>query len=170
MFRKGPAMLQLKSSAAGAVLLLSLLLSGCLPREPLPYSPNYSSVTLVDESKAAEPGAVHKVQARRTRQQATTVGVPDACITPDVTEQPLYLPPGCANNLNLQMMLERPKDLVQGRQPGPAAAAPTVRAAQRYLYEGTEAERRTGGKSDQSKRERPTTPPPTQPGARIDGN
>ena len=168
MFRKGAAMLQLKSSVSGAVLL-SLVLSGCLPYEPLPYSPNYSRVTLADDSRPpAESRAVHKVQARRAR-QATTVGVPDACITPDVTEQPLYLPPGCANNLNLQMMVERPKDLVQGRQPGPAAAAPTVRAAQRYLYEGTEAERRTG-KTDQPRRERPTTPPPTQPGARIDGN
>jgi hypothetical protein len=167
MFRKAPAM-QLKSSTCGAVLLMSLVLSGCLPHEPLPYSPNYSHITLVDESRPpVEPRAAHK--ARRAP-QATTVVAPDACITPDVTEQPLYLPPGCANNLNLQMMVERPKDLVQGRQPGPAAAAPTVRAAQRYLYEGTEAERRTGGKADQSKRERPTTPPPTQPGARIDGN
>jgi len=159
-------MLQLKSSAAGAVLFMSLVLGGCLPHEPLPYSPNYSRVTMVDELPP-EPGAVRKAKARRSA-EATTVVVPDACITPDVTEQPLYLPPGCANNLNLQMMVEHPKDLGQGRQPGPAAAAPTVRAAQRYLYEGTEAERRTGGKSEQQKR--PPTPPPTQPGARIDGN
>ena len=170
MVRKGPVMLQLKCSVSAAALLLSLVLSGCLPHEPLPYSPNYSRVTMVDEPNAsADPSAVRKAKARRSA-EATTVGVPDACITPDVTEQPLYLPPGCANNLNLQMMVERPKDLVQGRQPGPAAAAPTVRAAQRYLYEGTEAERRTGGKTDQQKRERPTTPPPTQPGARLDGN
>lgn len=159
-------MLQLKS--ASVVLFMSFVLSGCLPHEPLPYSPNYSRITLIDESKApVEPGRVHKT---RRAHQATAVGVPDACITPDVTEQPLYLPPGCANNLNLQLMVERPRDLVQGRQPGPAAAAPAARAAERYLYEGTEAERRTGGKTDQSKRGRPTTPPPTQPEARIDGN
>ena len=167
MSRKGPVMLQLKS-ASSLALLTGLLLGGCLPHEPLPYSPNYSRLTLVDESRAAEPGAVHKAKARPVR-QATTVGVPDACVTPDVTEQPLYLPPGCANNLNLQIMVERPRDLVQGRQPGPAAAAPTVRAAERYLYEETEAERRTG-KTDQSRRQRPTTPPPTQPGAKTDGN
>src|SRR5215813_15111655 len=87
MVRKGPAMLQLKSSAAGAVLFMSLVLTGCLPHEPLPYSPNYSRVTMVDEPNTpADPRAVHKAKARRPA-EATTVGVPDACITPDVTEQ-----------------------------------------------------------------------------------
>lgn len=156
-----------KSSAFGAVIVVSLVVSGCLPHEPLPYSPNFSRVTLVDDESKA-PVKVRKGKAHGAP-QAQTVGVPDACITPDVTEQPLYLPPGCANNLNLQMMVERPRDLVQGRQPGPAAAAPTVRAAQRYLYEGTEGERRTG-RTDQKKGQRPTTPPPTQPEARTDGN
>ena len=149
----------LRAKAFGTMIVMSLVLSGCLPHEPLPYSPNYSRITLVDES-----GAAHKRQTRGAR-QVQTVGVPDACITPDVTEQPLYLPPGCANALNLQLMVERPRDLVQGRQPGAAEAAPAVRAARRYLYEETEAERRSG-KVDQPRRGPPPTPPPTQPGVR----
>ena len=161
-------MLQAKSPASLAMIFASIVLSGCLPHEPLPYSPNYSRIALVDESNApAKSAAVRKGQARAAR-QVPTVGVPDACITPDVTEQPLYLPPGCANNLNLQMMVERPRDLVQGRRSGPAEAAPAVRAAQRYLNEGTEAEQRAG-RLEPRRRERPTTPPPTQPGATIDG-
>jgi len=151
-------MLRAKSSASGTVILMSLALSGCLPHEPLPYSPNYSRITLADES-----GAAHKRQTRGARQ--VQVGVPDACVTPDVAEQPLYLPPGCANALNLQLMVERPRDLVQGRQPGAAEAAPAVRAARRYLYEETEAERRSG-KVDQPRRGPSATPPPTQPGVR----
>jgi hypothetical protein len=121
------------------VVPLGFLLTACL-YEPLPYSPNYSRVTLVDPPGATlGPG---KVQS--PPRQARDVMVPDACVTPDVAEQPVYLPSGCANNLNLQLMVERPQDLVEGRRSGPAAAAPTVRAAQRYLYGGTEAERRAG--------------------------
>jgi hypothetical protein len=138
---------------------LSLLLSACL-HEPLPYSPNYSRVTLVDPPSApAKPG---KVQTRS--RQARDVMVPDACLTPDVAEQPVYLPAGCANNLNLQLMVEQPQDLAQGRRSGPAAAAPTVRAAQRYLYGGTEAERRAG-RLDPSREQpaAPTLPQGTRP-------
>jgi hypothetical protein len=133
---------------------LACLLSACL-HEPLPYSPNYSRMTLVDPaSPPAKPGKVHTPP-----RQARDVMVPDACVTPDVAEQPVYLPSGCANNLNLQLMVERPQDLVEGRRSGPAAAAPTVRAAQRYLYGGTEAERRAGRL--EQPREQP--PPPSMP-------
>ena len=139
-------------------MLLGLLLTGCL-HDPLPYSPNYSDITLTDPADAPAPaGSAHKKhRAARNARQAPTVLVPDACITPDVAEQPLYLPPGCANNLNLQVMVERPKDLVRGRQPGPAAAAPAVRAAQRYLYGGTEAERRSGRLETPREQSAPTT-------------
>lgn len=126
-------------------LPLGLLLAGCL-HDPLPYSPHYSSIALADPADVPAKGeAPRKGQrAPRNAPRAQTVLVPDACVTPDVAEQPLYLPPGCANNLNLQIMVEQPKDLGRGRQPGPATAAPAVRAAQRYLYGGTEAERRSG--------------------------
>lgn len=145
-----------------SMLASSLLLGACL-HEPLPYSPNYSHVTLTDESevlanpgKGYDKGVIPPRRAARTVRQAQTVLVPDACITPDTAEQPVYLPSGCANNLNLQLMVEQPRDLVQGRQPGPAAAAPSVRAAQRYLYGATEAERRAG-KLDAA-RDQPTSP------------
>jgi hypothetical protein len=46
------------------------------------------------------------------------------------------LPPGCANAYNLLMMAEREDDLLRGRRLGPAAAAPSARAAQKYLYGG----------------------------------
>jgi hypothetical protein len=46
------------------------------------------------------------------------------------------LPPGCANAYNLLMMAEREDDVVRGRRLGPAAAAPSARAAQKYVYGG----------------------------------
>ncbi|WP_343315012.1 hypothetical protein AAIB41_15985 [Brucella sp. BE17] len=94
-------------------------------RDPLPYSPNYHMTT------AGSGNMVRKGYDK----QPNTHGrlVPDACVKPDVVEDPLYLPPGCANNLNLQMMVERQSDLVDGRTTGPAMAAPVVRAARRVI-------------------------------------
>lgn len=109
--------------------LAAILLSGCqnsAERDPLPYSPNYHVAA------ASSSGAVRKGYER---QEAGRL-VPDACVTPDVTEDPLYLPPGCANNMNLQLMVERESDLVHGRKTGPAMAAPVVRAA-RNSIDGT---------------------------------
>jgi hypothetical protein len=157
-----------------SMLASSLLLGACL-HEPLPYSPNYSHVTLTDESevlahpgKGYDKGVIPPRPAARKVRQAQTVLVPDACITPDTAEQPVYLPSGCANNLNLQIMVERPKELVQGRRPGPATAAPTVRAAERYLYEGTDSERRAA--RFQTRAEPPPAPssPSLPQGSRTD--
>jgi hypothetical protein len=136
-------MIDSKISAASAIVLLGWAVAGCLPHEPLPYSPNYTRVTLVDP-----PGsnAVYKAPdesgAKYVRRSghAWTGLVPDACVTPDVAEQPFYLPSGCANSLNLQVMVEHQRDLVRGRRPGPPAAAPVAQAAERYLYGATEAE------------------------------
>jgi hypothetical protein len=162
-------MFQIPIKVRGLTIAIATMLGGCLPHEPLPYSPHYSSIGLVDSTPAVESpvGKARNKQHARSRkspQSNRTVLVPDACITPDRTEQSVYLPPGCANNLNLQLMVERPRDLVQGRRPGPAAAAPTVRAAEQYLYGGTEAERRTG----KAKQEPTITPPPTPQGSRTD--
>ena len=149
-----------------AILALGVVLAGCLPHEPLPYSPHYSRIKLADAAHAPAVQKGHDVPpaaAPHHARRAQTVVVPDACITPDVAEQPLYLPPGCANNLNLQMMVERPADLGQGRRPGPAAAAPAVRAAQRYLYGGTEAERRAGKREQREQPAPPSLPQGTRP-------
>lgn len=106
-----------------AIGLVALALAGCqnsAERDPLPYSPNYHM------TKAAGP--VRKGYEPQNRRL-----VADACVTPDVVEDPLYLPPGCANNTNLQLMVERESDLVRGRRTGPAMAAPVVRAARRVI-------------------------------------
>lgn len=147
----------------GLAILAGLALAGCM-HQPLPYSPNYSRITLADDV-AVRGGAVHKgydvppPRAARVARRSRTVIVPDACITPDVAAQPVYLPSGCANNLNLQIMVERPGDLFRGRNPGPAEAAPTVRAAQRYLYGGTEWERRFGRLAREDEQQPPAAPP-----------
>lgn len=107
-----------------ALALAALALAGCqnsAARDPLPYSPNYHMVR--------NSGAVSKGYENETAGRL----VPDACVTPDVTEDPMYLPPGCANNMNLQLMVERQSDLVQGRRTGPAMAAPVVRAARNSI-------------------------------------
>ena len=43
------------------------------------------------------------------------------------------LPPGCANAVNLARSVERPADLLIGRQPGPSLASPAARALTRYV-------------------------------------
>lgn len=96
---------------------------------PPDYSPRYTHVTVVNE-----------------RGRTKRVLAPEACLTPDertpaetaTTKVPAdpggdRVPPGCANNYNLQRMAERKRDLTQGRPLGPAPAAPAARAAQKYL-------------------------------------
>jgi hypothetical protein len=87
---------------------------------PPDYSPNYTRVSVVTED------------GREKR-----VLVPEACLTPDEQSAadtgPARVPPGCANNYNLQRMTERKRDLTRGRPLGPAPAAPAARAAQRYI-------------------------------------
>ncbi len=103
-------------------------LAGCQnrpERDPLPYSPNYHTAS------GQSGNVVRKGYDKQPDAQGRLV--PDACVTPDVVEDPLYLPSGCANNLNLQMMVERQSDLVHGRTTGPAMAAPVVRAARRVI-------------------------------------
>ena len=93
---------------------------GTFPEQPPDYSPDYTSVPVVDPDG-------------RTRREL----VPIACLVPDATEPRLlgpHLPPGCANAHNLQRMAERKSDLVYGRPLGAAPAAPTARAAQEYIY------------------------------------
>jgi hypothetical protein len=101
-----------------AVALLAI--GGCAA--PIPdYSPNYTYVPV------PSPRRPHRV---------AYVVVPEACLTPDPTAaEPLgpMLPPGCANAYNLQRMTEREGDVMRGRKLGRAPAAPTVRAAQKYL-------------------------------------
>jgi hypothetical protein len=64
---------------------------------------------------------------------------PDACRSDEPpTDPPLGNgpPPGCANDYNLLHMTEREGDLVRGRRLGAAPAAPSARAAAKYIYGG----------------------------------
>lgn len=114
-------------------VLVAIAVAGCnaTPRDPLPYSPNYQYM-------GGQAGVIRKGY------DASAMMVPDACVTPDVVADAMYLPSGCANNLNLQQMVANKGDLMRGRAGGPAMGAPAARAARRVI-DGTA----------------PETPPPT---------
>ncbi|WP_048647057.1 hypothetical protein [Nitratireductor soli] len=117
-----------------ALAMPFLALAGCNPAPP-DYSPGYSYVAadgFADSSKTAGgailvPDACLSDPADPTPSPAATPGT----IVPQLGP---HLPPGCANAYNLQRMVESERDLVEGRHPGPASAAPTARAARKYLY------------------------------------
>jgi len=123
--------------------------SGC-QTQPEPYSPNYHYVTTGPVTPDANGKVVRKGYDRPGSKGYAAEGrmlVPDACTTPDKTPDALYLPSGCANNLNLQLMAEKEGDLVRGRDMGPAMAAPVARAARRVI-DGED--HRSGGKAPES--------------------
>lgn len=87
---------------------------------PPDYSPHYTHVGVISQDGYEK-----------------RVLVPEACLTPDAQSPadigPERVPPGCANNYNLQRMADRKRDLRHGRPLGPAPAAAAARAAQRYI-------------------------------------
>ncbi|AZO22747.1 MULTISPECIES: hypothetical protein [unclassified Mesorhizobium] len=135
-----------------------LLLSGCMngPREPQDYSPGYSYVST--DTGGSEKGVGGSVLAPDAclAEPADDDGTPAATRLTIVSGVGSQLPAGCANAYNLQRMAESQRDLVEGRQLGKAAAAPSARAARRYL-DGEEAP--TGGANSAP----PTTPQTTLP-------
>jgi hypothetical protein len=102
-----------------AVVVLPL--SACA-QVPPDYSPHYVRVPVYSNVR---PNRIVGYQM-----------VPESCLTPDPTDNQLgaRLPPGCANDANLLAMVERKRDVVQGRKLGPAPALPSARAAQKYIY------------------------------------
>jgi hypothetical protein len=109
------------------LLFMTACSQGQLPPE---YSPDFVRVPV-----EAEDGRVKRVL------------IPKACLKPDETADDTLgetIPPGCANNWNLQRMAERKGDLFQGRRLSPAPAAPAVKAAQKYL-EGKKNEPNSAG-------------------------
>lgn len=120
-----------------AFTLPLVALAGCLNNATPPpdYSPGYSYVS-TDTSGSSAKGVGGAVLAPNAclAEPADTVPSPAATDLTIVPELGPHLPPGCANAYNLQRMVESQRDLVEGRRMGPAAAAPTVRAARRYLY------------------------------------
>ncbi len=110
-----------------AAILAATLLAGCreeldvaLTEPPPAYSSDYTYIDVVSEN-----GKVKRVL------------VPEACLTENNSYSANLglsrLPPGCANNYNLQRMAERKGDLLHGRPLGPAPAAPAASAARRYI-------------------------------------
>ena len=102
---------------------------------PQDYSPGYSYV-------ATAPGGSRKERRRFGACAGCLLGraggrrsiCPLRADLTIVSGVGTHLPPGCANAYNLQRMVESERDLIEGRRIGPAAGAPTVRAARRYLY------------------------------------
>jgi hypothetical protein len=112
-------------------LLMMTVLAGCKTHlDPVSYSPDYQ----------ATAGVNGRVEL-----------APIECLKPSATDEfelaedyrPL-LAPGCANALNLLLMVEQRQDLIQGRVNGPTMAAPVGRAAQVYIdgYDREELRRR----------------------------
>jgi len=99
-----------------ALLALALLSSACTQMATSGYSARHAPVSAWDAGAAEHAGLV-----------------PRACLADDVQGDVARLPPGCANALNLMQMVERPADLRQGRQMGPAYGAPAAQAIERYL-------------------------------------
>ncbi len=109
-------------------LSTALLLAGCYERDMAQeaslvapdYSPDYTYINVVSPDG-------------RTKR----ILVPEACLAEDTQSAadtgPKRLPPGCANNYNLQRMAARKRDLTRGGPLGPAPAAPAARAAQDYI-------------------------------------
>lgn len=120
-----------------AAVLATLALAACYDNgpetslTPPDYSPDYVRMSVVSED------------GKQKR-----VLVPEACLTPDepspADSGPARLPPGCANNYNLQRMADRERDLTRGRTLGPAPAGPAARAAKGYI-EGEKKEPVLGG-------------------------
>lgn len=103
---------------ARLLLLASLVLSGCSTHLETPfYSPDYL------------PGA---------GDDSALANLPKACLGLAVQGTEQILPQGCANNLNLQRMVESASDLHRGQDIGPTLSAPVARAAERYI-QGDEA-------------------------------
>lgn len=115
---------RLKSRAfnrlAGCAIALSAL-AACAQLPP-DYSPRFVEAPIESPTRPDLP----------VRYQL----VPEACLIADPTDTQLgpRLPPGCANNANLLTMVEHKRDVVRGRKLGAAPAAPSARAAQRYIY------------------------------------
>ncbi|KAA0018269.1 hypothetical protein F0A16_11165 [Salinicola corii] len=105
-----------------APLLIATLLAGCQSSMgPMSWTSGYRQVAM-----AAPEGD----QAATDGRMAT---LPNLCQSSPDDEGMVTLPPGCANDLNLQLMVANPQDLVRGREMGPPMAGPVADAARERL-------------------------------------
>jgi hypothetical protein len=75
----------------------------------------------------------------------TDLLAPDLCDGEGDPDLGVEVPLGCADAYNLSRMIEQPRDLLRGRRPGNAFAAPVARSAETYLGLGTRADGGQGG-------------------------
>lgn len=105
-----------------APLLMLTLLAGCQSSMgPMSWTSGYRQVAVT------APGIDEAVPDGR---MAT---LPNLCQSSPDDEGMVTLPPGCANDLNLQLMVANPQDLVRGREMGPPMAGPIANAARERL-------------------------------------
>jgi hypothetical protein len=107
------------------VLSTNMVLASCYMDEghdtpEADYSSRHVPMTIVAENGRTKHGLV-----------------PEACLSQSadgtIDGKPKRLPPGCANNYNRQLMVERKRDLRRGRRLTAAPAAPAAHAARSYL-------------------------------------
>lgn len=111
-----------------AVVLLTLtLLGGCQSSMgPMSWTSGYRNVTV----------------ANADGQGTSTRTIPNLCQSDPGQSGLITLPPGCANDLNLELMVVDPGDLTRGREMGPAMAAPVAAAASQRLNDRERANER----------------------------
>ena len=110
---------------AGGLLVAMIVaaLGGCVPppKSSVSWSGGYAPVS----DSRAETSGVSGVRHAEI--------IPRKCALANYQNPPDLPPAGCANDLNLQRMVERPSDLLRGREMGPPRAAPVAAAARERL-------------------------------------
>ncbi|MFM9272141.1 hypothetical protein ACJ7V3_18080 [Halomonas elongata] len=115
-------------SAMWRLTPLLLLLGGCSSSMgPMSWDTGYHATGVAHEGDTVE---------RRLSM------APHLCQLPVAKTGIVTLPPGCANDLNLQFMAERPRDLLYGRDMGAPSAGPVARAARERLTDRERSQRR----------------------------
>ncbi|GHB11826.1 hypothetical protein [Salinicola rhizosphaerae] len=100
------------------LVLPALLLGGChSSMGPMSWTSGYRNVTVADADG----------------QGTSTRAIPNLCQSDPDQSGLITLPPGCANDLNLELMVVDPGDLTRGQEMGPAMAAPVAEAADQRL-------------------------------------
>lgn len=118
-------MITIKYQAIWRLVPLLLLLGGCSSSMgPMSWDTGYQATGVDDNTEEGLLLAPHLCHL-----PATKTGI-------------VTLPPGCANDLNLQFMVERPRDLLHGRDMGPSSAEPLARAARERLSDREHSQRR----------------------------
>lgn len=89
-------------------------------------------------------GGYQRVDSDADATTTQTLLLPRRCTLAEPAEHgaTVALPPGCANDLNLQQTVVNPRELVIGTAMGPARAAPVAAAAQERLSDREQANQR----------------------------